>query len=439
MRLGKTIIAAMLLNKFEEQFGKTLIVCKATLTVQWLMEIFEWSRIMAQRIESAKEPLHMDSFDVFIISQDLLRDVPWKDKTVFRTIILDEVQNFKNVEAHRTKAVMSIASKAEFVIGLSGTPIKNHMAEYYPILHMTRPDVFRSETSFINEHVEHYNTGYGFKYGGARNLRSFHEKTDSFILGYTREEVMPELPRVRRTFRFLDLDPRTNDAYRKALAKWKDAYFEKGETAEERFIIQGKQRETMMLMYQIVGMAKVRPTIDYIEEILDTDNGDSLEKVVLFIEHIAVGDLIESGLNALMKTRGLDPIGRIRGGVDAIEAEAIAKAVRTNPKCRVLIASTRGCGEGKDFSFCDQAVMVERQWNASNEEQAECRLIHPEKLEAFVDVIYMVARKTMDEPHAQLVEKKREICHTAVGEDVVKWDKSDFMQELMIILAKEVL
>jgi SNF2 family DNA or RNA helicase len=249
---------------------------------------------------------------------------------------------------------------------------------------------------------------------------------------------MPELPRVRRTFRFLDLEQRTNDAYKKTLARWKDAYFEKGETSSERFIIKGKQREEMMNLYQIVGLAKVRPTVDYVEEVLDTENGEGAEKLVLFIEHIAVGDLLESSLNNMMKARGLAPVARIRGGVNAEDAEAIAKHIRNSPNCRVLIASTRGCGEGKDFSFCDQAIMVERQWNASNEEQAECRLIHPEKLDNFVDVIYMVARKTMDEPHAQLVEKKREICHKAVGEDVVKWDHSDFMQELMALMLKDV-
>ncbi len=437
MRLGKTIITTMLLNKFDEQLGKTLIICKVSLTVQWLMEVFEWSRLMAQRIETSKEPLHLDNFDVFIVSQDLLRDVPWRDKVVFRTIILDEVQNFKNTDAKRTKAVMQIAAKADFVIGLSGTPVKNHMAEYYPILHMVRPDLFPTEAGFIAKYVEHYYNGYAFQYGGIRNKKEFDEKTASFILGYTREEVMPELPRVRRTFRFLDLDSRTNDAYKKTLARWKDAYFKQGETAEERFAIKGEQRQELMVMYQIIGLAKVKPTIEYVEEVLDTSNGDA-EKLVLFIEHIQVGNMLEDGLNVLMRNRGLDPVQRIRGGVDAEDAEAIAKTVRNSPNCRILLASTRACNEGKDFSFCNQAVMVERQWNATNEEQAEARLIHPTRISEFVDVNYMVARKTMDEAHAQLVEKKREISHQAVGEDVVKWSESDFMTELAAILSKEI-
>jgi SNF2 family DNA or RNA helicase len=157
----------------------------------------------------------------------------------------------------------------------------------------------------------------------------------------------------------------------------------------------------------------------------------------LFVEHIGVGDLVEQGLNNLMKARGLSPVARIRGGVDAQESEDIAKRMRNDPNCRVLIASTRACGEGKDFSFCRQAVMVERQWNAANEEQAECRLIHPTRTDEFVDTTYMVARKTMDEQHAQLVEKKREISHSAVGESVAKWDSSDFMKELMELMARE--
>jgi SNF2 family DNA or RNA helicase len=424
----------MLLKRYQEQLGKTLIICKANLTVQWLMEVFEWSKIMAQRIETSKEPLHLDSFDVFIVSMDLLRDVPWAKTQVFKTVILDEVQNLKNVNAQRTKAAMEIAKKADYVWGLSGTPVKNHMAEYFPILHMVRPDLFPSESGFISEFVDHYNNGYGFQYGGARNIRTFHDRTKDFVFGYTREEVMPELPRIRRTFRFLDLEQRTNDAYRKTLVRWRDAYLTKADTAQEKFLIKGKQREEMMNLYQIVGLAKVRPTIEFMEEILDA-NGD---KVVLFVEHIGVGDLLEQGLNKIMQARSLSPVARIRGGVSAQDSEDIAKRMRNDPLCRCLIASTRACGEGKDFSFCQQAIIVERQWNAANEEQAECRLIHPTRHDAFVDATYMVARKTMDEGHAQLVEKKREISHKAVGESVVKWDESNFMKELMELMAREV-
>jgi len=432
MRLGKTIICCMLLKRYQEQLGKTLIICKANLTVQWLMEVFEWSGIMAQRIETSKEPLHLDSFDVFIVSMDLLRDAPWKDKQVFKTLILDEVQNLKNVNAKRTQAAMTLAEKADFVWGLSGTPIKNHMAEYYPILHMVRPDLFRTETGFISQFVDYYNDGYGFKYGGAKNLKTFQEKTKEFIFGYTREEVMPQLPRVRRTFRFLDLEQRTNEAYKKTLNRFKEAYFTNPTDASEKFAAQAKKREEMLNLYQIVGLSKVRPTIEFVEEILDA-NGD---KVVLFVEHIGVGDLIQSGLDQILKARSLPPSLRIRGGISAAESEAIQKQARTDPGFRCLIASTRACGEGKDFSFCDQAIMVERQWNAANEEQAECRLIHPTKADTFVDCTYMVARKTMDEQYAQLVEKKREISHAAVGEDVVKWQQSDFMKDLMDIIAR---
>ena len=267
MRLGKTVICCSLLKKYKQQMGRTLIVCKANLTVQWLMEVFEWSTIMSQRIETSKDPLY-PNFEVFIISMDLLKAVPWAKTEVFKTVILDEVQNFKNLAAQRTKAAKDIALRAEYVIGLSGTPIKNHMAEYYPILHMVRPDRFPTEAGFVSTYVDYYNSGYGFRYGGAKNYKTFQEKTKEFIFGYTREEVMPDLPQISRSFRFLDLDKQVDQSYRKVLGRWREAYINAGDDAQQRFAQKGKQRQELMNMYSIIGLAKVKPTMDFVEEFL---------------------------------------------------------------------------------------------------------------------------------------------------------------------------
>ncbi len=434
MGLGKTIIAAMLMKRYKEQFGRTLIVCKASLTVQWFMEMFEWAGVMAQRIETSREPLHHNSFKVVIVSMDTLKLCDWRKDEVFRTVILDEVQNLKNANAARTQAAMDVASRADYVIGLSGTPVKNHMGEYFQILHAVRPDIFRSEAGFLHDHVATYNDGYGFKFGGASNIRRFREITKDFVFGFARKEVAPELPIIRRTFRFLELDKDVDRIYRERLARFRDAYFKKGETNEERFKIHTKQREEMMGLYHIVGMAKVKPTIEFVEEFLDEVEN---EKIVLFVEHIAVGDLLESGINKLLAQRHLDPCVRIRGGIDATESSQLEQCFKSGPRRRVLVASTRGCGEGKNFQFCSRAVMVERQWNAANEEQAEARFTRIGSVAETVDVTYMVARKTYDEQVAKLIEKKREIQHSAVGEDVVGWKKSDFMRELMDLMARE--
>jgi SNF2 family DNA or RNA helicase len=78
--------------------------------------------------------------------------------------------------------------------------------------------------------------------------------------------------------------------------------------------------------------------------------------------------------------------------------------------------------------------MVERQWNAANEEQAEARFTRIGSVAETVDVTYMVARKTYDEAQAKLIEKKREIHHEAIGESVADWKDSDFMRELKEIM-----
>jgi SNF2 family DNA or RNA helicase len=46
-----------------------------------------------------------------------------------------------------------------------------------------------------------------------------------------------------------------------------------------------------------------------------------------------------------------------------------------NHESRILIASTLAAGEGMNLQKCSDCLIVERQWNPANEEQAESRFI----------------------------------------------------------------
>jgi SNF2 family DNA or RNA helicase len=108
-----------------------------------------------------------------------------------------------------------------------------------------------------------------------------------------------------------------------------------------------------------------------------------------------------------------------------------------------MIASTLSGGEGLNMQFMNDCIVLERQWNASNEEQAEGRFSRiwnnawgPKPDFGIVNANYLVAVGTIDEFLAELVEKKRLMfAETMSGESSKeRWSQTELFQELADIL-----
>jgi non-specific serine/threonine protein kinase len=72
-------------------------------------------------------------YDVLIASYGLVRrDIARLKQLRFNVIIFDEAQVIKNIFADTTHAVRQL--KALFKIALTGTPVENHVGEYFSIM-----------------------------------------------------------------------------------------------------------------------------------------------------------------------------------------------------------------------------------------------------------------------------------------------------------------
>lgn len=462
MGLGKTIISATLLRHYWKELTPALVICKASMTDQWHMELLEWCPgKLFQVLETSKDK-PQKGFKSFIVSKNLMaprfnkkerKDVgglPWLKDYPFKTIIFDEIQHVKNPDAAVTRFVQDLASKCKYFLAPSGTPIKNNVAEYFNILNIIDPINFRYRDTFIRDFVESYYDNSGrLRVGGLKRSRfeRFQQITKPYIINYDREVVMPQLPRIFRQRRFFNLDKQVDNAYQQELDNFLNIY-DSEESAWER----GKQLgQSLMKMYHMVGFAKVEPIVDHVTDWLEGndeekdllafgENGKTevklraKPKIVVFVHHIDVGTVLQTRLDEVLAERGEDPCCRLLGGITGEQSTAIEKEFRDNPKRRVLIASTLAAGEGKNFQFCSAAVMGERQWNPPNENQAECRFPRPGSTASQVDIMYPVALGTFDEYQAELVEKKRTYIETTKG----KWEsytESEFMKDLIEKLA----
>jgi SNF2 family DNA or RNA helicase len=459
MGLGKTpqSIAAVFLHPELQPF---LVICKSSLKAQWQHEIMRWmgEDYLAQIIDSPKEA-PLIGMRAFILSYDILRrfdakkksskgasgyerddmdflgedirahDEPEKhakliefvQKTKIKTIILDECQQIKNTDSQRTIYTRVLCKEVDHVIALSGTPIKNNASEYFPVLNILKPEMFPRFSTFLQKECDSYFNGYSYKTGGLRNPEAFLKKTESFIIRRTRDEVLPDLPKIRRSFQFHELGKEVEKAYIDCFKQFRDEY-NSIPSDDMSFQDSGNILAFLSRMRHLSGLSKINPTIDYVMEIM----GSTDDRVCIFTHHKDVAEILTNKLNSLFAEIGIPNCARHEAGSSSLETE------KAFEKSRVLICSTLAGGEGLNLQrLCRRFVMLERQWNPANEEQAEARFPRPEGIKTdFIDGVYMVAIGTVDEFFSEIVERKREIVGKTLDGKASEWDQSSLIKEL---------
>jgi SNF2 family DNA or RNA helicase len=438
--LGKTVQAYSALYLHPEMLPY-LWIGKSALIYQYMYEGMRWSDFLAQVIDSSKD-VFLPGFHGYITSYDLLRRFKNGDdennfaeralKLGVKTLILDEVQQVKNSQSQRTILTQKLAKNFPYVIALSGTPMKNHAGEMFPLLNMIQPKIYSNEARFIANDCDNYWDGFRYKIGGLRNPKAFHERTKNFIIRRTREEVLPDLPKVFRNYSFTeDMAKSVEKAYIEEFKKFRFEYNTKGYSEEA-----GDSDNTLARLSRlrhIVGRAKIIPCIEQVMEFL----GSTDRKLTIFTHHIDVADILTEQLTSLLKELGLKAPLRIAS--ETKDKFGVANEFTNDPKARVLIAATLVAGEGLNLQVCSDCIILEREWNPANEEQAEGRFPRPGQKADKVLSKYIVSVGTVDEFFAAIVEQKREIFQSTMNKDgeAIPWDQSSLMKELAEVLASQ--
>ncbi len=462
--LGKTIQALGFIYFNKELTSPTLWVCKTTLKLQALKEALDWCgpEFMAQIIENPRSFI-LPNLKLYIISMDLLRNMPTEkiEKINFRTVVADEIQHFKNPDSTRTAELRKLVSKAEYFIPLSGTPWKNRGQEYFPVLNMLDPVRFSSYENFKARWVSYYTDEYGKnRQGGIRNIPAFREYTKDIVIRRMRDDVLPDLPKINRQIRYIDMEALYTKAYDDAETKVANIL--------KAALIDGEDPKNimaqLMVLKHITGLAKVQVAIeDTVEFLENTDN--ETEKITLFHHHIDVGDNLQKGdghsykgLDNWLVENGFNKSLRLLGGKGPDERNSIIEEFKNNKLNRVLIASTLASGEGLNIQFCQNAMMIERQWNPANEEQAELRfsrpltfgdypsylqehLFYPDKSPkpTSIRIPYLIADQTVDSMITEIIERKRTEFNRSMnkGMERLEFKENDIMKELADLIIKK--
>lgn len=196
MGLGKTLqaIAAAYWMRQHDSVERVLVVCPASLKLQWAREIAKFTGLEAQVVQGPVEtrgaqyrypsPFHVVNYELVV------RDLPIINETLRPDLlILDEAQRIKNWRTKIASAVKRVASRYAFV--LTGTPLENRLEDLYSLMQVIDPRVLGPLWRYL---VDFHVTDDRGKILGYRNLSELRRRLRPVMLRRDRSLVRDQLP-----------------------------------------------------------------------------------------------------------------------------------------------------------------------------------------------------------------------------------------------------
>jgi len=451
MGLGKTVQGLAVIKYHWKSYTPTLYVVKSALTYQWLSQILRWlgPDFLGQIIKTGRDSI-LPGLKTYIISYDLLKKIK-REKIAalgLKLVILDECQQIKNPDSTRTQEVRILVGDEKIkVLGISGTPWKNRGSEFFPILNIIAPSKFWSYQHFIDNWVDFYYHGNKEKMGGIKNVERFRTYTSDILIRREYNEVMDEFPDINRMKLPVKLDDLSQSAYDESVSEFIAWYNEAVISGEEDNLNSMHILAKMSKMRHITGLAKIPATLGFIETFVE----DTTRKLVVFVHHVDVGQLMISALTNCDKITNPDwyelaeylkdnGIKVMKLTSEFSDGERYTISEQFNSCNRVImIASTIAAGEGVNLQTCYDSILHERQWNSQNEDQATPgRFRRIGQTSSVINITYPEGEGTIDQDLDYIVETKRRNFHNSMNKSVAPvWNDSDIGRELAdMIVAK---
>jgi SNF2 family DNA or RNA helicase len=222
------------------------------------------------------------------------------------------------------------------------------------------------------------------------------------VLRRTKKQVLSDLPEKVRVPVDVAVD---QEAYERA-------------ESEARAALRGDGSALGVLtkLRQAVGALKVDAALEWIEDFLA--GGDPL---IVFYHHHEVGERLAAGIKVLQKTLAI-----IDGGT-TMDARRDAVQRFQAGQVAVLLVSIRAGGEGITLTRAHDVLLLERDWTAAAEEQAEDRA-HRIGQTRDVTVWVMRAPGTLDEMIEAAVERKRGFAGAVLDNGSVMNEVADMLR-----------
>src|SRR4030066_1237078 len=195
MGLGKTLQSIAYCQLHAEK-RPILVICPATLKLNWQREFKKWTDIKSYVINSQDLKYQLPIYEAYIINYDIVGKMEeMLKKMKFQVMILDEAHYLKNPKALRSKAINGLNKTIPHILALTGTPILNRPVEIFNILKMLSPQNFGNYFDFVKRYCGATYGRWGMDVSGATNIQELSDKLRSTVMiRREKKDVLTELP-----------------------------------------------------------------------------------------------------------------------------------------------------------------------------------------------------------------------------------------------------
>jgi SWI/SNF-related matrix-associated actin-dependent regulator 1 of chromatin subfamily A len=410
MGLGKT--TSTIIGALESGSKKILIICPATLKINWKREIENYSD---RSIFIAESKNFSTEHDFVIANYDIIKnfhDPKNKEESLilnskFDLVIVDEAHYIKNATAQRTKLINDLVKNTERLWLLTGTPMTSRPMDYFNLLSLVDSPVSKNWMAYAIR----YCAGYQFKVGnrkvwnitGASNLEELRERTSGTILRRLKENVL-DLPDKIITPVYLKLKSK---AYEDVMGEYYDWYDKNPEESKSLTV----QFSKLTKVRQIIADEKIHQTIEIAENIIEQG-----KKVIIFCN-------FTDSLNKILEHFGKIAV-KLDGSMSQHERQFSVDQFQENEKIKVFVGNIKAAGTGITLTAGEAAIFNDLSFLPSDHAQAEDRSYRYGQKNNVL-VYYPIFENSIEGIIYDILNNKKQVIETVMGDRVNKADAAE--------------
>lgn len=404
MGLGKT--TSTVIASLECDIKKVLIVCPASLKINWKREIEFYSDENVLIVEGKKWG---STFKYYIINYDILKNFHTTENTEdsdaykiilkenFDLAIVDEAHYISNSQAQRTKLLNDILAKIPKVWLLTGTPMTSRPINYFNLLKIVNSPLTLNWKSYVLRYCK----GYQFRVGGrkiwntsgASNLDELREQTKAVVLRRMKTDIL-DLPEKIISPIWLEL---------------KNSFYDDELTEFLRISKENRKKESLtvtlnrlMKLRQLIAIEKVDHTCELIDKVLEQGR-----KVIVFTNFTMSLDMIyeKYGKKAVVLDGRMSK-DRRQQSVDRFQNE---------DKVKIFIGNIKAAGVGITLTAADTVIFNDLSFVPADHSQAEDRSYRYGQKNSVL-VYYPVFENTIEMTIYNILQKKKDIIDQVMGD-----------------------
>jgi SNF2 family DNA or RNA helicase len=439
MGLGKTIqtLSHLLLEKEQGRLtGPSLIVAPTSVLFNWAKEIAKFTPSLSYIvINGAKRQEHfeqLDQYDIVITSYPLvLKDTEVHQQQVYYYLILDEAHYIKNPKTKLYKAMLTL--KAQHKLCLTGTPMENHLGEFWAQFNFLLPGFLSGYQQFtrlfktpIEKHNDH------------ERKVLLNQRIKPFILRRSKTLIAKELPEKTIIIQTLKIEGKQAELY-------ESVRLTMDTRLKEIIAAKGLQRSQIEILDALL---KLRQVCNH-PQLLSLPSAKSIKqsaKLEFLMETLP--EMVEEGRNVLI-------FSQFTSMLALIETELVASNIPyviltgssrnrqeiveqfQSGKVPVFLISLKAGGVGLNLTAADTVIHFDPWWNPAVENQATDRAYRIGQ-DKPVFVYKLIIENSIEEKILEIQNKKAELANALLSEEVSQGNLSltdDILNTLLAPLA----